>query len=406
MSVIPSASRPSPWASSMGALPLTDLHGSPEDVGRNHGVWDRSGCGPPAAAPGSFRGRDPSCVTQRDRHRRARSRTYLRTPRSIRSVRDPRSRIPNHLALGMASALPLCLAPKSSQSRIAERRVSDTLPGTVLPEGNASEWAPTAEPAPVRRTGARSPALQGQAAGLHSALSSTSQFILPTLNASEAAMPQVRVHNFSVSLDGFGTGEGLNFDAPFGHAGHRLHEWVFPTRFGRSVIMGQSGGTTGVDNAFAERLDVGFGAEIMGRGKFGPQAGPWSDLGTDDEWRGWWGPNPPFHTPVFVLTHHPRPSIEMEGGTVFYFVDASPQEALDLARQAAGELDVRIGGGPTVVRDFLAADLIDTLHVVLVPIVLGRGVRLWDDLEGIEERFHSEAVSSPSSVTHLTFTRR
>ena len=106
----------------------------------------------------------------------------------------------------------------------------------------------------------------------------------------------------------------------------------------------------------------------MGRGKFGPQAGPWTDLGTADEWRGWWRPNPPFHTPVFVLTHHACPPIEMEGGTVFHFVDASPQEALDLAREAAGDLDVRIGGGPTVVRDFLAADLIDILHVVQVPI--------------------------------------
>ena len=113
-------------------------------------------------------------------------------------------------------------------------------------------------------------------------------------------MSQVRVHNFSVSLDGFGTGEGLTFDAPFGHAGHRLHEWVFPTHFGRSIIMGQPGGTVGMDNAFAERLDAGFGAEIMGRGKFGPQTGPWTELGGDDEWRGWWGSNPPFHTPVFV----------------------------------------------------------------------------------------------------------
>ena len=118
------------------------------------------------------------------------------------------------------------------------------------------------------------------------------------------------------------------------------------------------------------------------------------------------GSDPPFHTPVFVLTHQARPSIEMEGGTVFHFVDASPQEALGLAREAAGDLDVRIGGGPTVVRDFLAADLVDALHVVVVPIVLGRGVRLWDDLEGVEERFDVEAVSSPSGVTHLNFTRR
>jgi dihydrofolate reductase len=218
-------------------------------------------------------------------------------------------------------------------------------------------------------------------------------------------MSQVRVHNFSISLDGFATGEGLTFDAPFGHAGHRLHEWMFATRFGRAM-MGQPGGAAGVDNAFAERFNPGIGAEIMGRGKFGPQSGPWTDLGTEQEWRGWWGPNPPFHTPVFVRTHHPRPSIEMEGGTVFHFVDATPQETLALALEAAGGLDVRIGGGPSTVRDFLAADLVDWLHIVQVPIVLGRGGRLWDGLEGMVERFDVEAVSAPSGVTHLTFTRR
>lgn len=218
-------------------------------------------------------------------------------------------------------------------------------------------------------------------------------------------MSQVRVHNFSISLDGFGTGEGLTFDAPFGHAGERLHEWMFATRFW-DASSGAGGGSAGVDAVFAERHDIGIGAEIMGRGKFGPQTGPWTDVGDDDEWRGWWGPNPPFHTPVFVLTHHPRPSIEMEGGTTFHFVDAAPHEALDLARDAAGDLDVRIGGGATVVRDFVAADLVDTLHIVQVPILLGRGVRLWDGLEGIEARYAVEAVSSPSGVTHLTLTRR
>jgi dihydrofolate reductase len=218
-------------------------------------------------------------------------------------------------------------------------------------------------------------------------------------------MSQVRVHNFSISLDGFGTGEGLTVDAPFGHAGHRLHELLIATRFGSSIVGG-AGGSEGVDEAFAERHGPGIGAEIMGRGKFGTQTGPWTDVGADDEWRGWWGPNPPFHTPVFVLTHHPRPSIEMEGGTVFHFVDASPPEALELAREAAGDLDVRIGGGPTVVRDFLGAGLIDMLHVVLVPVLLGRGVRLWDGLEAVEEDHAIEAVSSPSAVTHLTFTRR
>ena len=219
-------------------------------------------------------------------------------------------------------------------------------------------------------------------------------------------MSLVRVHNFSISLDGFGTGEGLTVDAPFGHAGERLHEWMFDTGFWHAM-NGERGGGMGVDHAFAERHGLGVGAEIMGRGKFGPPTGgPWIGVGTDDECRGWWGPNPPFHTPVFVLTHHPRPSIEMEGGTVFHFVDANPQDALDLARDAAGDLDVRIGGGSTVVRDFLAADLIDTLHVVQVPILLGRGVRLWDGVEAVEDRYDIEAVSSPSGVTHLTFTRR
>jgi dihydrofolate reductase len=218
-------------------------------------------------------------------------------------------------------------------------------------------------------------------------------------------MSQVRVHNFSISLDGFGTGVGLTLDEPFGHAGHRMHEWMFATRFG-STMFGRPGGTVGVDDSFAERHSIGFGAEIMGRGKFSVETGPWAGVGTEDEWRGWWGPNPPFHTPVFVLTHHPRPSIEMEGGTTFHFVDATPAEAVELAKEAAGDLDVRLGGGPTVVRDFLAADLVDMMHVVQVPILLGRGVRLWDGLEGLDQRYDIESVSSPSGVTHLTFARR
>ncbi|WP_448808328.1 dihydrofolate reductase family protein [Agromyces bauzanensis] len=219
-------------------------------------------------------------------------------------------------------------------------------------------------------------------------------------------MSLVRVQNFSISLDGFATGEGLSFEAPFGHAGERLHEWMFATRFGRAML-GEPGGSDGVDNAFAERHDsLGIGAEIMGRGKFGPQTGPWTDLGTDAEWRGWWGDNPPFHTPVFVLTHHPRPSIEMEGGTIFHFVDASPEDALVLAREAAGDSDVRLGGGATMIREFLVAGLVDVLHLVQVPIVLGRGIRLWDDLEGFDAGYDVEQVSSPSGVTHITFTRR
>lgn len=146
-----------------------------------------------------------------------------------------------------------------------------------------------------------------------------------------------------------------------------------------------------------------IGAEIMGRRKFTPQTGPWAD----DGWRGWWGEEPPFHTPVFVLTHHPRPPLEMKGGTTFHFIDASPEEALAQAKEAAGGLDVRIGGGPTTVRQFLAHGLVDHLHVVLVPILLGRGERLWDGLEGMEADFDVETVtSSTSPVTHLIFQRR
>lgn len=213
-------------------------------------------------------------------------------------------------------------------------------------------------------------------------------------------MSRVRVHNFSVSVDGFATGEGQSLDAPFGHAGARLHEWFFPTRTFRQM-QDKPDGSRGADDAVAATWDAGIGAEIMGRNKFGPQRGPWED----DDWVGWWGPNPPFHTPVFVLTHHPRPSVEMEGGTTFHFIDATPQEALRQARDAAGGLDVRIGGGPTTVREFLAEDLVDHLHIAVVPIVLGRGERLWDGLEGLEQRFRVESVTTPSGVTHMTFTR-
>lgn len=213
-------------------------------------------------------------------------------------------------------------------------------------------------------------------------------------------MSDVRVHNFSISLDGFGTGADQALDAPFGHAGQRLHGWMFATRFWDEMAGGQ-GGSAGVDNAFAVMHGPGIGAEIMGAGKFGPPG--WQD---DPSWQGWWGDNPPFHTPVFVLTHRPRPSIEMEGGTTFHFLSASPAEALKRAREAAGDQDVRLGGGPSVIREFLAQRLVDHLHVVQVPIVLGRGVRLWDGLESLEEAYDIEAVSTPSGVTHLTFTAK
>ena len=215
-------------------------------------------------------------------------------------------------------------------------------------------------------------------------------------------MTKLRVHNLALSIDGFATGEGQSLETPFGHAGARLMEWFFPTH----TFVNTSGhesesigaGTRGVDDAFAAAAWDGIGAEIMGRRKFGPQQGPWED----ESWRGWWGKEPPFHTPVVVLTHHARPDIQV-GETTFLFRDLAPQDALALAAEQAGGLDVRLGGGPSVVREFLQADLVDHLHLVVVPIVLGRGVRLWD---GVEERFDIEATPSPSGVVHYVWTRR
>lgn len=221
-------------------------------------------------------------------------------------------------------------------------------------------------------------------------------------------MSRTKIHHFAISLDGFATGEGQTLETPFGHAGTRLMEWFLPTRTftnmrrASGASVPSHGGTTGLDDILVSPFDVGVGAEIMGRNKFTHERGPWHD----PDWRGWWGDNPPFHTPVFVLTHYPRESIEMDGGTTFHFIDAAPREALAQAQEAAGDLDVRIGGGPTVVRDFLAADLIDHAHFIIVPIVLGRGVRVWDGLEGLEERFDIESATTPSGVTHMILSRK
>jgi dihydrofolate reductase len=217
-------------------------------------------------------------------------------------------------------------------------------------------------------------------------------------------MSNLRVHNFALSLDGFATGEGQSLDMPFGHAGHRLMEWFLPTHTFVSTSghegEGVGAGTHGVDDAFAAATHRRIGAEIMGRRKFGPQQGPWED----ESWRGWWGEEPPFHTPVIVLTHHHRPDIQV-GETTFLFRDLSPVDALALASDLAGGLDVRLGGGATVVREFLQADLVDHLHIVVTPILLGRGVRLWDGLEGLEDRFTVEATASANGVVHYLLTR-
>ncbi|KXP13798.1 dihydrofolate reductase family protein [Tsukamurella pseudospumae] len=211
---------------------------------------------------------------------------------------------------------------------------------------------------------------------------------------------QVRVHNFAISLDGFGTGADQSVDAPFGHAGGSLMSWFFGTRRG-AAIHGLTSAARGVDDAFSEAWDEGIGVEIMGRGKFAPTP----EVLADESWRGWWGEQTPFTTPIIVLTSRPRPAFTTGDGVEFRFLDASPAEALAAARGIAGDGDVRIGGGVSTVREFLAADLIDHLHLVEVPIVLGRGERLWDGLEGVQERFAVESTVSPSGVVHRVFTR-
>ncbi len=210
----------------------------------------------------------------------------------------------------------------------------------------------------------------------------------------------LRVQNFMLSTDGFGSGEGQSIDRPFGHADPTaLAAWAIPTASwpGRT----EPGGTRGIDDYFVRDFHHGIGAEIMGRNKFGPQRGPWAN----HDWTGWWGDSPPFHTPVFVLTHHPRPSFRLDD-TTFHFIDATPAEALQQARAAADGKDVRLGGGVATVRQFLDADLVDTVHVAVVPVELGRGERLWHSPDELDDRFHHETTASPSGVVHHVFWRR
>jgi dihydrofolate reductase len=210
----------------------------------------------------------------------------------------------------------------------------------------------------------------------------------------------LRVQCFTVSRDGFGTGEGQSLERPFGHADpQQLFAWRLPTA--SFVYRTEPGGTRGLDDYLARDYDRNIGAEIMGRHKFGPQRGPWED----HEWQGWWGENPPFHTPVFVLTHHERPSFTLSD-TTFHFLDASPAQALARAKEAAAGQDVRLGGGVATVRAFSEADLVDTMHIVVAPLDFGRGERLWESHTDLLDRFHLDTVPSSSGVTHLLFWRR
>lgn len=208
-----------------------------------------------------------------------------------------------------------------------------------------------------------------------------------------------RVQCFTVSQDGFGSGEGQSLERPFGHVDPtELMSWLFATA--GFVNRTEEGGSRGLDDYFARDFAHDIGAEIMGRNKFGPQRGPW----TDHAWQGWWGSEPPFHTPVFVLTHHERPSFTL-ADTTFHFLDAEPARALEIARKAADGKDVRIGGGVHTVRQFLDAGLIDTLHIVVAPVTIGQGERLWSSPDEWDDRYHHEKVASPSGVEHHLFWR-
>ena len=210
---------------------------------------------------------------------------------------------------------------------------------------------------------------------------------------------RVRVHNFAVSRDGIAAGFHQSRERPFGDLDPTpLMSWAGATDSWPN--RAEPGGSRGVDDHFVRDFTHHIGAEIMGRNKFAPIRGPWPD----EEWRGWWGEDPPFRTPVFVLTHHPRPSFSL-GDTTFHFLEASPHEAVRIARQAAEGQDVRIGGGVTTVLEFLEAGLIDDLHIAVAPVEFGEGLRLWSSPAALEDRFHHESVLSTSGVEHHVFWR-
>jgi dihydrofolate reductase len=213
-------------------------------------------------------------------------------------------------------------------------------------------------------------------------------------------MSKVRVHNFSISLDGYGAGPDQSVDAGLGIGGERLHDWFVATRTFRANARMGEGGTTGIDDDFAARGVDNIGATIMGRNMFGPIRGEWGA----DEWTGWWGENPPYHHDVFVLTHYPHAPIPMEGGTTFFFVTDGIESALERARDAAAGRDVLIGGGVGTLQQYLRAGLIDEMHIAISPILLGRGERLFDGLEDIDYEC-AELVCSSAAV-HTRFVRR
>lgn len=214
-------------------------------------------------------------------------------------------------------------------------------------------------------------------------------------------MPVVRVSAYSVSLDGFGAGPDQSLENPLGVGGMALHDWVFGTRTFQREVMGKSGGVTGIDDDFAERGLSGVGSWILGRNMFGPVRGHWPDM----DWKGWWGDNPPYHCPVYVLTHHAREPLHMQGGTVFHFVTGGHREALDRARESAGSKDVRIGGGAATIRQYLRDRLIDELHLAFAPVLLGRGEPLFAGLDLPALGYSTVSTERSDKATHVVLRR-
>jgi dihydrofolate reductase len=214
-------------------------------------------------------------------------------------------------------------------------------------------------------------------------------------------MTRVRVESFSISLDGYGAGPSQSVDHPLGVGGTDLHQWAFPTRTFQRTLFGADDGSSGVDDQFAARGFSNVGAWILGRNMFGPVRGPWPDT----SWRGWWGENPPYHVPVFVLTHYARPPLSMEGGTTFHFVTGGAQEALERARQAANGKDVRIGGGVSVIQQYLRAGLIDEMHIAIAPVVLGAGERLFEGLDMKSLGYRCVQHAPSQQATHIVLAR-
>ncbi|MDZ4726863.1 MAG: dihydrofolate reductase family protein [Leptospira sp.] len=210
-------------------------------------------------------------------------------------------------------------------------------------------------------------------------------------------MSKLVVKCFSISLDGFGAGPSQSLEQPMGIGGMDLHRWVFDTKSFRAMHGDGTGGEEGIDNDFAEKGFENIGAWILGRHMFGPIRGPW----TNDEWKGWWGPNPPYHTPVFVLTHHPRESIVMEGGTVFHFITDGIESAWDKARKAANGKDVRLGGGTATIKQYLKKGMIDELHIAQSPVLLGSGENLFTDMNFSELGYIVESYVSSPNATHI-----